>query len=180
MNCPTQQQVEAHYRQAARQMHDLPLYNPALTVAMQGWQSLEMADLGLHDYQPRMGILITPWCMNLWVGGLHPAVHPAAGSDWLLRLAQTEYRLTMAHHQSLGLYASGSLISMMKQFVDMSAAHAFAAEVLSLLQSDETQPALMVDGSGSDQAENVTTPERGTVDLARRGFLSALRSKRRL
>lgn len=179
MMCPTPEQVEAYYRQVALLMQDLPLYNPALTVAMQGWQALEIADLGVHDYQPGMGILITPWCMNLWVGGLHPAVHPAAGSDWLLRLADTEYRLTMAHHESLGLYASGSLISMMKQFVDMSAARAFAAEVLSLLQSDETQPALMVDGSGSDQAENVTTHEHGTVDPGRRGFLAALRPKGR-
>ncbi|MCY0964840.1 [NiFe]-hydrogenase assembly chaperone HybE [Parathalassolituus penaei] len=124
--------IEACYRSIGERMADLPLYNPALTIELVGWQPC-VGDSGVAF---SLGVLITPWCMNLWVGDLGDQTCPPLGSDWVVSIGDFEYRLTMAHHLQLGRYASSALESLMSRFVDMDSARQFAREVLALVLAD--------------------------------------------
>lgn len=65
----------SHYQGAADRMRDLPMFNPALTVAMPGWRTL--------DHGGEAGALITPWCINLlWVPGSLPCRPRASPACW--------------------------------------------------------------------------------------------------
>ena len=165
MSAVSADQVLAFYQRAAVNMADLPLYNPALTVELVGWQPLRK-----RDGSPiQLGILITPWCMNVWVGGID--TEQLVGSNWALETAAGEFSLTLARDDGLGFYASGSLISMMGQFDSMTAARSYAEEVLTALLGGAD--------AGSAQADAPLTPvpaDSGKAPvMTRRGFLSAFR-----
>jgi len=91
----------AHYQGAAGRMGDLPMFNPALTVAMPGWRAL--AD------GTEAGVLITPWCINLlWV----PAASlPGKGEPCILALPSGEYEGIVAVLEGGLRFGSASLVS---------------------------------------------------------------------
>lgn len=211
------QQVLGFYRAADARMQDLPLYNPSLTVELVGWQPLlpllaepETAFRSVADslteperqtkkpeqagHSPVLAVLITPWCINLWVGFgdcFHPdspnqqgqvSGSPAGltlGSLWALALKgnQSEhpqessniYELTLAHDAELGWYASGSLTSDTAPFAYPSQARAWAEDVLALVVPpvSEASAAAVLEGP-AQHPRNV----EATSTLSRRDLLS--------
>jgi [NiFe] hydrogenase assembly HybE family chaperone len=96
-------------------MHDVPMLNPALSVQALGF---------IHYQQDWLGILITPWFMNL-------LLLPEPDSNWQTqqpgsKFSQTfpygMYEFTVANDAQLGVYALCSLFSPMFQFEDQAAA----------------------------------------------------------
>lgn len=124
--------IEDHYRAVAARMATLPVFNPALSVEMLGWSSLE----GVGHW----GVLITPWCMNLfWLPEAGMAL-PPAGELLVLTLPSGEYECRLQVDARLGPYASASLCSPMQDFASQTQAREMAGEVLRLLGTPPAPP----------------------------------------
>ena len=131
-------------------MHDVPVLNPALSV-----QALEF----LRYQQDWLGVLITPWFMNL-------LLLPAPDSTWQTQAPGSKFsrtfpygvfEFTVANEAPLGVYAVCSLFSPMFQFADQAAAVAAAKAALQgLLTSPAPRPVSRRDllrgnlGTGND------------------------------
>ncbi len=109
-----------------QRMHDVPVINPRLGVRAVGFHPRDGAFLG---------ILVTPWFMNL-------VLLPEEGDDWQeLAVGSTvrhafpagEYDFIVGHEDGLGRYQSCSLFSPMFEFADMTAAVATAEAALEAL-----------------------------------------------
>ncbi|MCE4070806.1 MULTISPECIES: [NiFe]-hydrogenase assembly chaperone HybE [Pseudomonas] len=116
---------------ADSRMHGLPLLNPALDVEAIGFapQHLDTADSG-----GLLGVLITPWCMNLvW---LPDAPLNAAANGAIREHALGGERLSFiaAQDELFGHYQSCSLFSPMFDFIDQQQARDTARQVLALLR----------------------------------------------
>lgn len=137
--------LAAHFQAIAdTRMRGLPFLNPKLNVEAVGF-AVQVA--GEEATSGVLGILITPWFMNLmW---LAPAL-----SAPLAQGASREHffggqRLTFigAVDEAFGAYQSCSLFSPMFEFADQAAARATAEQVLKLLrdppkEEEPQQPAL--------------------------------------
>ena len=137
--------LAAHFQAIAdTRMRGLPFLNPKLNVEAVGF-AVQVA--GEEATSGVLGILITPWFMNLmW---LAPAL-----SAPLAQGASHEHffggqRLTFigAVDEAFGAYQSCSLFSPMFEFADQAAARATAEQVLTLLretpkEEEPQQPAL--------------------------------------
>lgn len=112
-------------------MRDVAVVNPALSVQA----------LGFDRYrQDWLGVLITPWFMNLL---LLPGEHSswsgqARGSKFSQVFPYGEFEFVMAEEEQLGPYAQCSLFSPMFQFAEQPAAVTAAQ---SALQGLLTEPA---------------------------------------
>jgi len=109
-------------------MQDIPIVNPALTVEALGFARINT------DW---LGILITPWFMNL-------VLLPTAASDWLTyppgnKFTQTfsygVFEFTVANEAKLGRYALCSLFSPMFQFQNQNDARNAALGALQALSA---------------------------------------------
>lgn len=106
-------------------MQGLPIVNPALRVEL----------VGLREWNGAgVGVLITPWCMNLValpLGQDWPAAR--IGTGQVLALPSGRYDLLAAHLPEVGPHLLGSLISPMQDFTDQDAAVAAAHAAMDLL-----------------------------------------------
>ena len=104
-------------------MQDLPFLSPALDVQAVGFERGPDGDW--------LGVLITPWSMNLMLlpGGDWPQQVP--GSQFERRFAYGNYRFTLGHEAEIGVYGQCSLFSPMQQFADQAAAVLAAQAALS-------------------------------------------------
>jgi [NiFe] hydrogenase assembly HybE family chaperone len=140
------QLFEATFQRIAEErMVGLPILNPALAVAAVGFRPWQ-------DYW--IGVLVTPWFMNLMARPIRQDAAPA-GADTVVALPSGEYQIRVSGEEGVGHYLSCPLISPMAQFADQEAALAVAREVLAQVFAAPAPPAM---------------PE---ADLGRRGFLSA-------
>lgn len=105
-------------------MAGLPILHPGLSVAVIGARAWR------GDW---LGVLITPWCMNL-------VLVPAAGSDSadvgnnvVLALPAGRFELLRSHEPGIGAFAACSLFSPMHEFADQGAAVATAESVMAQL-----------------------------------------------
>lgn len=142
------QAFETIYR---TRMAGMPMVNPALCVAVVGFDHPEYAQLG---------ILITPWSMNL-------VLLPQAQEDWsTLKPGSKQlhifpsgcYEFVVGDEPGLGRYQMCSLFSPMFEFHDQATAEATAQAAL----------AALVEGQ---QAEQAPSPQ-GKAPLSRRAFVS--------
>jgi [NiFe] hydrogenase assembly HybE family chaperone len=154
--------LEAAFRHiAATRMRGMSLCNPALSVEAIGFRAWQ------NDH---VGVLITPWSMNLiCLPGPDALWQPASsGSMQTLPLPSGEYDFMNAHEDAIGAYLSCSLFSPMFQFADMAQARAVAeaalAEVFTVAEP-AVVPAIV-------PAEGITA--KLEKPLSRRGFLGAL------
>lgn len=154
------EKLAAIYRDIGEcKMRDLPIFNEALGVEA----------IGFRRYEGHVvGILVTPWFMNVVVGAADGLLRPhRPGSAFGLRFPVGNIEFTVSEIASAGRIASCSLFSPMFQFADMASARATAAAALD---------ALMVPPDGA---------ERGGHDLAgpgaidRRAFLRGTLTERR-
>ncbi|MCQ8106171.1 [NiFe]-hydrogenase assembly chaperone HybE [Methylomonas sp. SURF-2] len=112
-------------------MLGMPLLNPALSVRALGFGRVN---------QDWLGVLITPWCMNL-------LLLPTTDSAWTTQapggkfeqaFPYGSFEFTVAREAQLGTYAQCSLFSPMLHFADQAAAFTAGQSVLQALLS---QPA---------------------------------------
>ena len=115
--------LEEHFRHVhATQMQDVPLLNPLLQVEAVDFQTLP-------DNAGIIGVLITPWFMNLlWVADTAETF--VSGNTRLLALPSGEYSLNANHAANVGTFYSVSLFSPVLQFTDHAAAVLTAQQIM--------------------------------------------------
>ena len=132
--------LEAVFRRiATTRMRGVPVLNPALSVQAVGFgpDPLRTAP----GAAPTMlGVLVTPWFMNLMRVPLGTAEVLAPGQVGPQRLGEHRLRFIGAHEAAFGAYEMCSLASPMFEFADQQAAVATAREVLVRLRSSATTP----------------------------------------
>ena len=114
-------------------MHDMPVLNPALSVQALGF---------LPYQQDWLGVLITPWFMNVLLLPEPDSAWQtqAPGSKFSRTFPYGVFEFTVANEAQLGVYAVCSLFSPMFQFADQAAALASAnAALQGLLTSPATR-----------------------------------------
>lgn len=126
--------IEAHYRSVARgPMADVPLCNPRLTVRL----------VRLVDWEGmRLGVLVTPWAINLMllpgIAGWAPAA-PLSKQRWCF--PSGDYAFIHAEDAGFGAYQMCSLFSPALEFDSMAAAcETAAAALLALLRAPLAVP----------------------------------------
>ncbi|MDT4328336.1 [NiFe]-hydrogenase assembly chaperone HybE [Methylomonas sp. MED-D] len=118
----------------ASRMRELPIINPLLSV-----QTSALQRYG-NEW---LGILITPWSMNL-------TMLPISCDDWDYvpgaaferRFPYGNYRFLVSHADGVGPYALCSLFSPMFEFADQAAAQATAESALLALLAGPKPPSL--------------------------------------
>ena len=150
MTASTKDRVESVFVGIAGRMAGLPACNPALRVeliGLQAWQGLQL------------GVLITPWTINLiLLSGDQAVGHLGLDQRQSRRFPSGEYEFMGASDPALGDYQTCSLISPPEEFVSHEVAREVAIAALYALfeAADNT-------GSARD------VPRR---PLSRRGFLT--------
>lgn len=143
---------------AATRMAGMAMVNPALAVEAVGFRPLG---------QDWVGVLITPWSMNLvCLPGPETGLETSSsGTRRDLDLPSGTYEFLTAHEESLGPYLTSSLFSPMFDFADMAQAREVAsvvlAEVLTPLAPEAPPPPAPGMGAKLEQP------------VSRRGFLGA-------
>lgn len=131
------------FRRADGRMADLPVYRRGLSIEARGFRPFEGT---------LIGVLITPWCMNLMM-------LPGDGMDWSRIPQGTEVdhalpcgtvRFVTARDDVAGDYRMCSLFSPMREFADMDLARATADAALN---------------------DVLTPPEAPVKGVSRRGLL---------
>ncbi len=166
--------LEAVFRKiAATRMAGVSLLNPALEVEAVGFRNWRA------DW---VGILITPWFMNLiCLPGPTSAWEPrSSGSKQDVELPSGSYEFLSAHEDELGAYLTSSLFSPMFEFENMEQAREVAeaslAEMFTPAQSSTPEPVGVP--ASAPQAAAAPTPPVGLIakldrPVSRRGFFSA-------
>jgi [NiFe] hydrogenase assembly HybE family chaperone len=156
---------------AQRQMQDVPIVNPALSVEAVGFRPWD---------EHWLGVLITPWFMNLW---LMPRVsarwHPiAAGASRHYVFPAGVFEFIGGHDARLGDYQACSLFSPMFEFSHHAAAHDTAMAALdALFDAAHREAGDVPDASGASAATAVRPAAGaapGSRPLSKRDFLFGL------
>lgn len=140
---------EAFRTIAATRMQGLPLLNGSLQVQALGFQPLP------GDEAAALGVLLTPWFMNLVrlpLDAEAEATVPAVGVKREHQVGELHFEFIGTHEAALGRFEMCSMFSPVFEFANQAGALAVAREVLALLRPTPVAQ---------------QTPERP----ARRGFL---------
>lgn len=151
------EQAFAHVQ--ATRMQDLPFLNGALRVEAVGFRVWE----GRY-----LGVLITPWFMNLLLLPQDPAQwrHVRYGDALAYELPAGVFEFISARDAQLGDYQSCSLFSPMFEFGDQDGARATAAAALDALFAEGTRAG--VQGPGTSLASLVDGADGAQVPAADR------------
>ena len=142
---------------ANERMAGLPLLNPRLQVEAIGFERWPDAPQGGPGSAPplpaptapaapddsacALGVLVTPWFMNLVCLPLRLLDQPqAVGQRLPWQIAGQRFDFLVAHEPALGCFAACSLFSPMQDFSDAETARATALMVLQLLRQPPEQP----------------------------------------
>jgi [NiFe] hydrogenase assembly HybE family chaperone len=125
--------LESVFRQiAATRMAGVPLLNTRLQVQALGFET--------HN-GVAVGVLITPWFMNLVRLPLDDTVETLAPLQKAERdVGPRRFEFIGAHEPGLGAFEASSLFSPMFEFEDQAGAEATAREVLALLRPPPAVP----------------------------------------
>lgn len=127
------ERLAAIYRaEVEPRMRDLPLYNPALTVQAVGFR----ANAGLM-----LGILVTPWFMNIVRAQLSAEfpLPPARRGDLLkVRLPAGDFEFVVGEIEGFGRLDAASLYSPMFEFTDPEATRIGAEAAMAAILDDGT------------------------------------------
>ncbi len=119
--------ARAYAHIAATRMAGLPLVHPRLAVATVGFRPL--------DDDVALGVLVTPWCMNLVRLPLQDGVAMlAVGQAGTRDIGARRFDFIGARESGVGAFEAASLFSPMAEFADQAAAVATAEEVLKELR----------------------------------------------
>lgn len=114
-------------------MADIPILNDAIRVEAVGFRAH-------HDHF--VGVLVTPWFMNLMLVPADPDASPGvkAGSTSLHAFPAGEFEFIAGYEEGFGHFAMCSLFSPMFEFADHAAAAETAAAVMEgIMTADEEQ-----------------------------------------
>jgi [NiFe] hydrogenase assembly HybE family chaperone len=139
----------AHYEMIFEErMRGLPIVNERLAVEAVGFEQWEDQDLG---------ILITPWFMNLVLLPDSARLADMAQGDRVdCKFPSGSCELTVYHDEQLGSYLAAVLFRTVADFPDQEIARAIAEEALAQIL---TEP-----------------PEKESPQVSRRGLLTGLRA----
>lgn len=140
---------QAFERIARTRMADMPLNHPLLDVAVADFRADDEGGFAL-------GVLVTPWCMNLLRLPLREGLHDelgvlGVGITGARDIGARRFDFIGAHEPGLGSFEACSLFSPMFEFASQAAAVATAQEALKELRG--------------------ANPVRPPQQPARRGFL---------
>jgi [NiFe] hydrogenase assembly HybE family chaperone len=151
--------LEALFRHvAATRMRGLPILHPSIEVEALGFEALPDDTGNTGAAAAGIGVLVTPWFMNLvWLPLADPAALPATPVGVTRRRAVgwAHFDFIGALEPGFGAYEACSLFSPMGEFADHDNARATALEVLRQLR--EPAPA-----EGSAAAAAVDRPAPAT------------------
>jgi len=123
--------VDAFERIGRTRMAGVPILNPALRVQAIGFAAQQHAGA---EAGGALGILVTPWFMNLiWLAAPDTAA-PPVGETTLRRIGGEALEFIAAHDEATGAYELCSLYSPMFEFDDQASACAIAEAVLHALR----------------------------------------------
>lgn len=122
---------------AATRMQGMPLLNPALVVEVVGFEPWPAGpDLASEDAAFGLGILITPWFMNLVRLPLQCQPSPdRVGLKQGHVLAGQTFEFIVAHELGLGAFEACSLFSPMFEFSQPEVARDTARHILACLRT---------------------------------------------
>lgn len=125
--------LEARFREiAATRMAGVPVQNERLAVQAVGFQPLAGGGA--------LGVLVTPWFMNLLRLPAEGEVPPVPGASRTHAVGPERFDFIGAHEEGFGGFEACSLFSPMFEFADHAAAVATAAEVLAILRRPPEPP----------------------------------------
>jgi len=160
-------------RIANTSMRDMPLCNPALSVDT----------LGFRPWEERcIGILLTPWCINLILlpGEEDQWPESLQGQKLMLALPSGNYEFIHSYDAELGGYAACSLFSPVFEFASQAVAIETAEEVMVSLFDErnqlhsERQQLKQAINDIPDANEQADEPQPAAKEtLSRRGFITA-------
>ena len=188
------QALLALYREiAATRMRGLPLLNPVLQVQAVGFELVQpphTGPTGAHEnigvatgvtparnpdaeVEAAIGILITPWFMNLvWLPLQHFDAAAQVGSKTARHVGRECFEFIDADENSFGSYAACSLFSPMFEFASQTAALATAQAVLAHLRqpvlAPNAAPAVPVVAAPASASPAVPVPARRAFLFGRR------------
>lgn len=145
---------------AQARMADIPILNPALRVEALGFELCEGDGAEAGGTHGAVGVLVTPWFMNLVWFPLERTDQPErAGSSRVHPVGAENFDFIAGHEAAFGSFEACSLFSPMFEFPDQAAASATGEAVLAALRQPPA-PA------------PVPVPQAKPTDLAaRRAFL---------
>lgn len=159
---------------AQARMAGVPILNAALRVEALGFELCEGDGAEAGGTRGAVGVLVTPWFMNLVWFPLDRIDHPErAGTSRLHQVGAESFDFIAGHEPAFGSYEACSLFSPMFEFPDQAAASATGVAVLAALRQPPVPapvatPALAVKGSAA--------PAKAADLAARRAFLFGRRS----
>lgn len=168
--------VREHFEFIAVSMADLPIYNP----------QLQVETVGFHLYQEgEIGVLVTPWCMNLVLipsdASNNQEAEGMIGSKRMISLPSGQYEFVMGWYGELGVFYSCSLFSPMFEFETQEQAIETAEEVIKAVFEPENHAPTDRQSALQKQREEQSKlnekqelrEKRSNAQLSRRGFLTA-------
>ncbi len=156
---------------ARTRMAGIPILNSALIVAAIGFEPLPQSALGkpddashtLREDAPQyLGILLTPWFMNLVC--LPASFESAAAPNRSYLLGDRVFDFLGMHDEHVGGFSCSSLFSPVLEFADQATALAAGSEVLRLIRT----PVVQTISTATAPSEK---PKQGLEQPSRRGFL---------
>lgn len=128
-------ELEALFRRIhVEQMADMPVLNPALSVEAPAFRRCEYGWLG---------VLITPWFMNLVLlpasGSNWPSL--ASGQQWSFTFPSGDYVFTADNGAETGEFLTCQLFSPMYHFPDQATARTAALAALEAVAGSQPEPA---------------------------------------
>jgi len=116
-----EQQLLQAYQAVSERMRELPVYN----------EHLDIRVVGLHRWeQGLLGVVITPWCMNLTLLPAEAVTTPVEGTKRELVFPSGSYTFIAGQLAGIGTLESCSLFSPMDEFDDPEVAQQVAGHVL--------------------------------------------------
>lgn len=147
-------------------MAGIPILNPALRVEALGFE--------LCEEDAAVGVLVTPWFMNLVWFPLERTDQPErAGNSRVHQVGTESFDFIAGHEATFGSFEACSLFSPMFEFPDQAAASATGAAVLAALRQPAAPAPVATPGLA---VKGPAAPAKATDLAARRAFLFGRRS----
>ena len=129
----TIEELERYYEAVlSERMQDMPFVNPAL----------EVEAIGFRDFdEHRLGVLLTPWFMNLvLVPGTDDWNDAIPGSTCKWTLPEGTYEFNICRDEDLGVYMTAVLFRSVVDFPDQDSARSIAREIMQRLFEKSRDP----------------------------------------
>lgn len=163
---PVQRLQTVFRRIEQERMQGVSILNPSLHVEAVGFSPW-------NGYW--LGVLVTPWFINLVLLPAEPkAMPPAAPGEYItFTFPSGAYDFLTGDEEGLGPYLSCSLFSPVLEFADQEAARATAVSALQLLFVSAVGVDTLAHSDAPESGEEAAgIRERAQAPLSRRGFLT--------